>query len=449
MSEGKHKVDYWTSYHDNCYIEKEFLNNNISVCISGGGLRAAIAGCGWIKGLNYIGIEPKYISSVSGSSWFNLPYHYSNNDILGKYYPPNECTYENICGFLNSDEKLFESVIYKSNIFNNIMYFKDWNKVIFKELFEPYNLNNEFNINKSYPIINSNIVLMGDNRKFYPLEFTPLYHRSVIDDYFIDPKSFSSNNIMSNDLITEPLINISLSDQAGFSSEITNAVMSNIKTPILFSGIIKSLFPDSYNIYPRLNPITNQVINTRYCDGGCSDNTGIHPLIRRGEKKIICLYASNYSVENSNFGNLNHDGDLAGLFGRAYGKDKIITRNISMLEFNKQRQIFDSNLYDEFKDHLIKCSKNGEIVSYLLETNIIPNSYIGINNTYKVKVLFILSSNYKDWINNIPKSLYEKLPNEFPNINTLKNKYPPELIGALKQISCSQIIHLEKIIKNM
>lgn len=446
----KHKVVFWETNDENCYPEIEYFkdNSNISVCISGGGLHSAIASCGWIKGLDYIGIKPKYISTVSGSSWFNLPYNYSNIDILGKYYPPNECEYENVCSFLTDENLPFELVIYKSSIFNKILYYKNWNTVIYEDFFKPYNLNIEFNITKGYPIINSNIVLIGDTRKFFPIEFTPLYHRSVTDDYFIDTESFNSNNIIVNGLINKPLTNISLSDQAGFSSEITNACLSNIKTPILFSGLVGILFPNSNNIYTRLNPIKNEIINTQYCDGGSSENTGIHSLIRRGETKIICLLSLCHPFNNT-FSDINFEGNIAGLFGRATGKDNIITRNISIFEFNKQKQIFDSNLYDDLLTELTECNKNGHILKYILETNVIQNSYIKIEKPYKVKVLFILTSIYNEWIFNIPKSLSSKLPEDFPIINTLKSCYKPELIGALKQLSSSQIIYLEDIIKNM
>ena len=173
MSDKKHKVEFWTSNDENCYPEQKIpgqkipgqkiVNDEISVCISGGGLRSVISACGWIKGLDYIEIKPKYLSTVSGSSWFNLPYYYIDYNILGEYYPPCECTHDNVCKFLN-DINSFEFIIYKSNILNDLIYYKNWNKVISKNFFEPYGLNNQYNLNDQIikDIINqrSNIQLL-------------------------------------------------------------------------------------------------------------------------------------------------------------------------------------------------------------------------------------------------------------------------------------------------
>ncbi len=282
----KHNVKFWTSLNENCYCEKNSLKGEISVCISGGGLRAAVSACGWIKGLNEIGVIPRYISTVSGSSWFNLPYYYNknrHNNFLGRYYPSTQCSIENVTSFMKIKDELdipFESVVLNSDILSNIIFFQDWNKVIANQFFKPYNLHDKKltgpimeeinNYGNSYPIINSNIVILSECRKFYPIEFTPLYHRCVVEDYFIDIKSFNSNTIMTNKSIEIPESNISISDQASFSSEVITAVLGTFNLPKISTNIIygiRNIFisnNNEQNFYTRLNPITNQIINTKY-----------------------------------------------------------------------------------------------------------------------------------------------------------------------------------------
>lgn len=445
---------HWTSQDKGCYIEKDNLNNEISVCISGGGLRAAVSACGWMNGLKEIGVTPKYISTVSGSSWFNLPYYYIDDieTYLGNYIEPENCTVENVTEFLNS-KLSFESTIYNSDILVNMMYFQNWVRVISTQFFSPYDLHDmniiglqEIKKEKPYPIINSNEVILYDVRKFYPVEFTPLYHRYVCDDYFIKPHNLKDSR------------QISISEQASFSSGVIPAVFGAVRPPKLSLDLISNVSslllrsvvePSNSHIYPRLHPFENKIIDTVYCDGGCSDNTGILPLIRRGEKKIICLYSCKSDVECSTFGNLNYTGDIAGLFGKAFGRDQFITRNISIDEYNKQRKIFDSSLYDEFRNKLIASKRNGDAVHCLFEGDVIPNSYVGVKQTYRVKILFILTCRFGGWLNKIPNELFEKLPKEFPNIPTIKNKYTPELIGGLKQMSSYQIVSLKDTIKNL
>lgn len=90
---------------------------NFGVAIGGGGYRAATLASGWIRGLHNIPhpddseatilSRTKYLSTISGSSWFNGPFSYMNpkkqtgtlpsgamredaDSFLGPYYPPEK-----------------------------------------------------------------------------------------------------------------------------------------------------------------------------------------------------------------------------------------------------------------------------------------------------------------------------------------------------------------------
>src|SRR5437867_2605266 len=98
-------VKYWSGVSDSEY--PEIVNGEVSVCVSGGGMRAATCACGWLKGFENLGIKPRYISSISGGSWFNVPYSYrtvKNSGFNGTYYSAKDCTLKNITSYM-SDKK--------------------------------------------------------------------------------------------------------------------------------------------------------------------------------------------------------------------------------------------------------------------------------------------------------------------------------------------------------
>lgn len=81
---------------------------NLGLCFSGGGSRAMTCAWGQILGLETLGLmdKPRYISSVSGGTWASsvytfLPKDISDEDLLGKYYPPGKLSLEKKTGCLD------------------------------------------------------------------------------------------------------------------------------------------------------------------------------------------------------------------------------------------------------------------------------------------------------------------------------------------------------------
>ena len=470
--------------YEGVYPEVAGLHGNFSICLSGGGMRAATCACGWIKGLEILGLKPKYISSVSGGSWYNIPYSYridKNLDFNGTYYNPKDCSLKNITSYL-TDAKSFEYILSKANISASYVYYRNWSISVTQTFIDPYKLYDvgSYPTLDVYPIICSSLIGSGSTEikdietkenetienetietessfnKFSPVEFTPNYHYVLNGKYTIDPISFTSNSAIIDGKIPKPTKIISLGEQAAFSSQVIEAALGDIEVnnPSNFvSGtwnVVNGLYGYlgrasqrlSDTFYPRLDPLQNQVFNSKYSDGACTDNTGILALVRRKETKIICLYSASTDISSSNFTDINMCGDFSALFGRCTGSDINIFQNTPVAEYNRQRQIFNSNLYDKIVANLTTNS------SYTLRTTTIENPNI-FTTAYDISVLFILCSSPKKWLDLIPEETKKKLPNEFPNISVTKSKYSPELVGALKQFSTYQITSNEVLIRNL
>lgn len=92
-------------------IFSDNTRENLGICFSGGGSRALTCTWGQILGLTTLGVMQKsrYLSSVSGGTWAASVYTYlpddiSDEDLLGKYYPPGKLSLQSGSGLLNVTE---------------------------------------------------------------------------------------------------------------------------------------------------------------------------------------------------------------------------------------------------------------------------------------------------------------------------------------------------------
>lgn len=530
MTDNLIKCKVWTntSNIDFVYPETQLdelkTKLDIGISMSGGGLRAANLSSGWICGLNELKLmsKIKYISSVSGSSWFNVVYSYQNtndNYFLDNYILPNELTTTNLVNFsptswaqtlvnANFDNELIFSRTINNIFCNNLR--DPWTNTIAKsfnssltsnlsenplnilpslsnytEKFQCYDYAN-YNFNSPFIIVNASLCV-GDDHKFVPIEFTPMYYglpiqysylntdqKFSVGNYLIEPLGFTLNTISThimheNDNYKEFLINkpneiLSVVSQSAISSNAVGEVLSVIKNNKIISDIEKSIDSDpntSYTLASKFvdksnpqwncwNPITNYVSQNSYIDGGASDNLGILSLVRRGVKNIISFFANLYDITDPNFNDISYCGELAALFGNCVAKSPHnIYQNISIDEYNSQRQIFSQNLWKQVYNGLIAKQLDGGPLTYLLSAKIQPNPSINIYHDYDIKILFILNTRSHKWINSLSPTIKKLVPQNFPFISTLKLSYSPELIGLMKQLSAWQIINSEKEINEL
>ena len=335
-----------------------------------------------------------------------------------------------------------------------------------------------------FPIINATMYI-NNNVLALPIEFTPLYYgisssiefdNLKIGSFYIEPIGFTSinslreANIMTNYINTfdhnvndyieidvqEPTHIISISKQMGISS---NAIAEICELKINDNQNKKLDFP-ILNYYDPSGYFNNQ---TRLCDGGLIDNTGIIALIKRQVKNIIfcgsCPYVSN--IISCNIDESNIASNFAGLFGVAESSRDIY------INTNKYNKIFDSDKWDELimiaKE---KYEKNLPMMIYM-KLNVLSNEYIGIKGGYEISIIFC--QNYKnDWMEKISPelkkyinndtmyffdkilsylSLYPMKFNNFPNIPVEILNYDIELVNAMIHIASYNIVNDKEKIK--
>jgi hypothetical protein len=90
---------------------------NLGISISGGGLRAATLGLGYLRALHQLNITARYLSANSGSVWLTMPYTFQQKvpteTFLGTTLQPEQLTFEQL--WKQPPEGSFESVVAKAN----------------------------------------------------------------------------------------------------------------------------------------------------------------------------------------------------------------------------------------------------------------------------------------------------------------------------------------------
>ncbi|KAL7580527.1 hypothetical protein ACA910_003655 [Epithemia clementina (nom. ined.)] len=202
---------------------------NLGVCMSGGGLRAAVCALGWLRGLHHLNILPKtrYFAANSGGTWTSLPLFSRqildkkelDRDMdydywLGKYVPPNQITMD------TTTELGQVGQVLKSANLNDITATKDnqnvytvWNDLINRDFFTPIigdnrpadfwldacnaylwnqdnarikNILNDRNT-LPYPIYVACCSSDITNHQIYPFEMTPMYTGIPVDPKTLNP----------------------------------------------------------------------------------------------------------------------------------------------------------------------------------------------------------------------------------------------------------------------
>jgi hypothetical protein len=90
---------------------------NIGISISGGGLRAATLGLGYLRALHQLNITARYLSANSGSVWLTMPYSFQQKvpmeTFLGTTLQPEQLTLQQL--YKQPPEGSFEAVVARAN----------------------------------------------------------------------------------------------------------------------------------------------------------------------------------------------------------------------------------------------------------------------------------------------------------------------------------------------
>jgi hypothetical protein len=210
-----------------------------------------------------------------------------------------------------------------------------------------------------------------------------------------------------------------------------------------FINKIKNKIVQTYDIY---NPINKKYEPYYLIDSGFYDNIAILSLIRRRVNIIISFFPATKEFTYSNIKSTNFEdfklnfGNLALLFGRATSKNNMNFYD-TMESHNNNFKIFKSYLWDELKQEVMNRYNQGLALYHILETNTLKNDYLGIEE-YKIKILFIFSSNSHKWVEKLPIETQNLLDDNFTFPSILNMKYGPFLTSMLVQKSMWDIFSI-------
>jgi hypothetical protein len=538
------KYKLWLNIDNADFSHPENLEDNIEkkedigLALPGGGLRACSTSLGYLRGLHKLDIlkKIKYISSISGSSWVVGPMSYMDekifnlDDFFGEYIEPKDLTINKLSEI---DNKNFSSLLPNNNFYmdgvENFIFDKFnsdkyngknfWSDTIRSAFFTKYKLDNYNSVIKMksknkyqclesydlrddvpYPIINGTAIL-DTKTDCMPIEFTPLYYglpgklkiddNTIIGNSYVEPIGFTSvktsddAKIMEQKLSkikTKNIINVttSIPDNKISLLECVAVSSSSIAASTTYSlsnSMYKFLDFTLSNYYNPPNFFTDKL---RLCDGALYNNSGIPSLVRRNVKKIIFCCTNNMEITNySNAVTSVLGCNLAGLFGVATS-DNNLYNGISIDQFNKHSQIFESNKWDELCNKIktqyeINRNSNTKIsdkssMIVTIDLNVLPNELAGVKGNYQTSLMVIIFT--KDiWIDKLPKETQDLINNvndvslesisdkiasasigeeNFENyefINTNTTNYSKKLVNALTQNASHIIIDNEIKIK--
>ena len=476
--------------HPENSIQEVSAKLDVGICLSGGGMRAACLAYGWLRGLQQQGVieKARYLSSNSGGTWTHTPMAFSSQEDFDKFFTdfkqPQDCTLESMVSNTSSGH---EAVLMKTDMQYSAMgkfldYLKNgrdddysgdfWGKAVAESFFTASGLhsqnkapsyysqtpNHVFESYKTdlkkfpFSIINASI-FVGSERKFIPLEFTPMYHGipvecNIVEDlafqiflcdegtiggFYIEPHGLATScpvasmpRISSDELrsVVDDRVNnnnqkgdgsslllipksariVSLAECSGFSS---SAVAAGTASIVGHASSKLANLP----LLSLWDPKRGNSRELRINDGGSVDNCGILSLVRRGVTKIISCNATllPVDVDSSDFTKLVEFIDLTVLFGRYTGEDYL---GMSRDTVNASGHIFRSELWDEVLAGLRKSSAQGIGASHLLCTQVLPNSSIAVIGGFDISVLFLLNDRCRNWLNALPKDTKDALAEE-------------------------------------
>lgn len=398
------------------YPETEMLvsKKDYGVCYCGGGLRACVLTYGGVSGLGEIMSKIKYISGVSGATWFIGGYTYHNKKmIFDKYLKPEDCSLENISLLKkNGFGKILDKVNLATEMVESFFDFTDrkinrWNTVVYESFFEHYgeNTNSNYNFEKiPYPLICSSISYNGINERFFPIEFTPGYASM--------PIYYKKNNI----------------EYGGYNIDIDKVCINYKIVPYIQSGLSSAFFEAGKEIvtaniyegttYKLFNPNTKQINPANLIDGGVYDNSGVDGLLRRKVKNIHMNIFPNTPLTSDKF--MSNANYFTSLFKGNPESDKY--------------GIFKFGLWEEVYNKLLYKLNAGLPLTICVTTNVEPNEFFQIEGYKDVNFLFHISSCSHDWFNKLPYETQKYIKNEienFPYIKTTKYKLNSKEINLM------------------
>ena len=319
-------------------------------------------------------------------------------------------------------------------------------------------------------------IMTGGKRQCIPVEFTPLYYGAPVDadegcdkklkSILVEPHGFSTkvssefaNSLKNGDtvLLDQPNEVITIHESSGVSS----GYLAQTK------GVKMSQTEYKSANFPVFECFGSG--EARMVDGGSTDNTGILALLRRNCKSVIACLASNLSVNDpaSEDANVTALGTLAGLFGRQ--KSTGLVDLVDNEWYNRTRQVFPSQRWDELLDVWRKKLKAGLPTVHKMTLPVLENTLVGVKGGYDATILFVVSGECSKWQARLPAAIKAKIQadkisgegvlveagirpanlSHFPYMPVGDLYYSPELLTLMAQLHSFQMLESSDDLKSI
>lgn len=497
----------WHSLQDPLFIYPELqelqeLNKKIefgiAVCGGKGSLAPAVT-LGAIRGLHQLGLlqKARYISASSSSAWIIGPQAFCSDDftaLFEEYLPPEKCDLFTLKKLIpNSQnylicksyrlEKVYQGLV-DGTIRRNEADPRDlWSQAVGQILFKPYGLNaydhvpvffgshqesvrhnsgistkkmDVANLSQyPFPIINGCTIVGGD-KKFAPVEFTPLYYglptpskcissNGTCDTcgYLIEPFGFLAHpsasavqevkdqiksevkETLKNEQSTTNKVPISTPGESLVIAEIHRphtmlaiSAQAGISTfsPALASQHDPKSSKLDVSVSSIWNPITGETNPMIFCDSSAIDCSGIHALLRRKLRKIYAVFAMDKPIDAPNVDHRNYShsnfASIAALFGVMISDDLSTTEGLTVDLYNQLHHVFPSEHFYQLRDGLCATYHEGKSSTYLLHTIVLPNSFANIPGGHDVEILFMVNAPSSHWVDLLPQNTKRNIRNQ-------------------------------------
>ena len=339
-------------------IEALKTKADLGLAFSGGGNRAAVCALGQVRALTEIGVmkNVRYVSSVSGGSWFCVPYTFHHEDektFLGSYVPPEKLHWDVLtkppikssfawCA-THAKTPVFTSVLSGHGTENfahrlNKIYLAPFGALGDEHRFFCYDektrdtilkqnqtvlKKEDFNLaapNRPYLIANTVLVANGfsPSKRFVPIEITPNYTGSpasrklgLISDFPIGGgyvESFGYDSVLKSAQLNGRGLQTQVDLPKRFGLDYRSSPRFSLADAMAASGAAPSVpapevvtyafgFPEFYHWSPTAASKLRSM-KLIHTDGGAIDNSGIIPLLRRQVGTIVAFVNTEMQFHN-------------------------------------------------------------------------------------------------------------------------------------------------------
>jgi hypothetical protein len=434
------------------------MKPNFGIAISGGGLRAAAVGLGWLRALNKYGLltKARYISVNSGGSWVAEPLLWnaviegrptasmSVADIDTVYQTAVENAITTRMPKALSEN--FGGEVISSTLTNLLpgMHANVWSDAVDKIFVAVNGLHESdyLSVHGQTPassrlpflIVNGSVVMTDHRNEVHiaPFEFTPTYcgmpvDPKILNDCFnnhggfihrtvfaVDYNRFHNDKMVKTD--SDGSQRVSTTERgpgqppfklSQISSVSSSAVVQGYyerAVDMVPHGVGERFLNDNFPVeeqYWALNEPGNEVEGSKvkFADGGAADNSGIIALLRRGVTDVIAGCAILVDIaETDEQVILDSLFDYMGLFGRVTEQVNPINNSAN---YNRVRQVFNPEHWDQLLTAMREKRTRGDALVHTFSGDtaleVQPNICCGVVGGYRVNITFAFngrSTNY-------------------------------------------------------